>query len=209
VPRPPSAPHYFNEDPSAPSRPRPIRLRLPDIDVELTADSGVFAATQLDPGTRLLLREAPPPPASGRVLDLGCGYGAIAVALALRAPGAEVVAVDINSRALELCAANARAAGVRIRSVRPEEVDGAETYDAIYSNPPIRIGKAALHDLLERWLIRLVPGGHAYLVVLRHLGADSLAEWLRGKAYGVTRLGSKRGYRLLDVQAPGPDPHHP
>jgi 16S rRNA G1207 methylase RsmC len=74
-------------------------------------------------------------------------------------------------------------------------------FAAIYSNPPVRVGKAALHDLLLKWLPRLKPGGRAYLVVQRNLGADSLATWLATQGYQVGRLKSKKGYRILEVYA--------
>jgi len=90
---------------------------------------------------------------------------------------------------------------------RPDEVDPDLRFDAIYTNPPIRVGRQQLLELLTTWLGRLEPGGHAYLVVQRHLGADSLAERLRSQGYEVLRMGSKRGYRLLDVRDASPASH--
>jgi 16S rRNA (guanine1207-N2)-methyltransferase len=147
----------------------------------------------------LLLLEGPPPPAEGDLLDLGCGYGPIAVALARRAPAARVWAVDVNRRALELCATNAEAAGVEVRAATPDEVPTDVPFAGIWSNPPVRIGKGALHDLLVTWLERLAPDGRAALVVHRHLGADSLARWLAEQGWPATRIGSRMGYRLLEV----------
>lgn len=197
--------HYFNPTPSVPSRPRSVRLRLAaDQAVELATDRGVFGYRGVDLGTAILLREAPPPPLSGDVLDLGAGYGPIAIALARRSPDATVWAVDVNERAVELAAMNAEAAGLRnVRSCRPDEVPASVRFAAIYSNPPVRVGKAALHELLERWVGRLEADGHAYLVVQRNLGADSLAKWLGEAGYPVRRLKSKKGYRVLEV-APKP-----
>ena len=81
----------------------------------------------------------------------------------------------------------------------PDEVPDELRFAAIYSNPPVRVGKAALHELLERWLGRLDAGGLAYLVVQRNLGADSLATWLSENGYPVRRLKAKKGYRILEV----------
>jgi 16S rRNA (guanine1207-N2)-methyltransferase len=159
----------------------------------------VFARDGVDPGTKLLLLEAPAPPATGDLLDLGCGYGPIAVALARRSPGATVWAVDVNERARALTVANSAALG-NVRVAAPEEVPGAIRFETIWSNPPIRIGKAALHELLLAWLPRLAPGGRALLVVQKHLGADSLARWLDERGFPTTRLCSRVGYRLLEVQ---------
>ena len=136
-------------------------------------------------------------------MDLGCGYGPIACTLAHRSPASTVWAVDVNDRALALTAANAEAlAQPNVRAVRPEHVPADLTFDGIWSNPPIRIGKTALHELLQSWLPRLKLGAPAWLVVQRHLGADSLASWLGAEGWKVTRTGSKRGYRILKVEHP-------
>jgi len=204
--RAPSGPtsHYFDAEPSARSSPGEVELALPDLHVTLTTDRGVFGTGGVDPGTKLLLLEAPHPAAgaSGHLLDLGCGYGPVAVALGRRAPKATVWAIDVNERARALCAANAAAAGLeRVRVVAPEEVPAEVRFDGIWSNPPIRIGKAALHQLLERWFDRLTPDGQAWLVVHKHLGSDSLARWLDGQGWAAERLASRAGYRILAVRA--------
>jgi 16S rRNA (guanine1207-N2)-methyltransferase len=192
--------HYFSAQPGAPHRPGQVRVVLPDIYLELATDSGVFSPGRLDPGTRLLLEESPAPPASGDLLDLGCGYGPVACVLAKRSPDAIVWAVDVNERALELCARNARAAGLEnVRCVPPGDASLPARFAAIWSNPPVRIGKDALHALLGEWLGRLGPAGSAYLVVARNLGADSLHRWLAGQGWPVTRLAARSGYRLLQV----------
>ncbi|HKW60065.1 MAG TPA: methyltransferase [Candidatus Dormibacteraeota bacterium] len=194
---------YFEARPAVASRPRTVRLRLPDLELDLQADRGVFGFKGIDMGTEILLREAPPPPPAGEVLDLGSGYGPIAIALARRAPQARVWAVDVNGRAVELTRANAAAAGVgNVTAAGPDEVPAAMRFDAIYSNPPVRVGKGPLHDLLQTWLARLKPGGAAYLVVQRNLGSDSLAAWLAGQGWIVGRLKSKKGYRVLAVRRP-------
>jgi 16S rRNA (guanine1207-N2)-methyltransferase len=193
--------HYFSSRPQAPHRPGLVRVVLPDVYLELATDAGVFSPGRLDPGTRLLLDEAPPPPQTGDVLDLGCGYGPIACVLAKRAPGATVWAVDVNERALELCARNAAAAGLpNVRCVPPDDPSLPPRLAGIWSNPPVRIGKAALHELLSAWLGRLAPGGQAYLVAGRNLGADSLHRWLAEQGWPVTRRAARNGYRLLQVE---------
>jgi 16S rRNA (guanine1207-N2)-methyltransferase len=193
--------HYFSARPEAPHRPGLVRVVLPDVYLELATDAGVFSPGRLDPGTRLLLDEAPAPPPTGDLLDLGCGYGPIACVLAKRSPGATVWAVDVNERALELCARNAATAGLpNVRCVLPEDPSIPPRLAGIWSNPPIRIGKAGLHALLSAWLGRLAPGGCAYLVAGRNLGADSLHRWLADQGWPVTRRAARSGYRLLQVQ---------
>ena len=193
--------HYFSPRPQAPHRPGLVRVVLPDVYLELATNAGVFSPGRLDPGTRLLLDEAPAPPPGGDLLDLGCGYGPIACVLAKRAPGATVWAVDVNERARELCARNATAAGLpNVRCVTPDDPSVPPRLAGIWSNPPVRIGKAALHELLSAWLGRLAPGGQAYLVAGRNLGADSLHRWLAEQGWPVTRRAARNGYRLLQVE---------
>jgi 16S rRNA (guanine1207-N2)-methyltransferase len=193
--------HYFTAVPSAPSKPVAIELRLPGMELDLVADRGVFSASRVDPGTMALLRESPPPPGSGELLDLGCGYGPIACALARRSPAARVWAVDVNSRALALTEANAVSNGLgNVTVAPPDQVPADIVFSGIWSNPPVRVGKPALHNLLSCWLPRLGTGASAWLVVNRHLGADSLAGWLEGGGWVVRREASKSGYRVLQVR---------
>lgn len=190
--------HYFSTEPGAATRTRTVAFSAGGRDYALTSDSGVFSGYRLDPGTAVLLRKAPlPGPRGGTYLDLGCGYGPIAMVLASSSDRATVYAVDVNSRALDLVRANAAALGVadRVHTEVPDDV----RFDEIWSNPPIRVGKAELHALLSTWLPRLVPGGNAWLVVARHLGADSLQSWLAGQGYEVTRHASQKGYRVFQV----------
>jgi 16S rRNA (guanine1207-N2)-methyltransferase len=198
---------YFAEQPAAAHRPRTVQVVLGDLHLALATDSGVFSAGRLDPGTRFLLDAAPPPPAEGDLLDLGCGYGPLALVLATRAPAAQVWAVDVNLRAVELCERNAADAGLaNVRCVAVDEAgpDTAvlpERYAVIWSNPPIRIGKLALHAVLAAWLGRLQPGAAAYLVVQRNLGADSLQRWLEQVGWTAARFAARAGYRILEVRA--------
>ena len=199
--------HYFDPAPVAESKPRTLHLHVGDLAVELQADRGVFGSRAIDLGTLTLLKEVPLPPPEGDLLDLGCGYGPIAIALARQSPSATVWAVDVNERALQLTRTNAIATKTpNVQACLPEEVPDQVRFSAIYSNPPVRVGKAPLHEILERWLPRLRPGASAYLVVQRHLGSDSLAAWLSGQGWRVQRLKSKKGYRILQVspeQPPG------
>ena len=192
--------HYFSAQPGARHRPGQVQVILSDVYLELATDAGVFSPGRLDPGTRLLLEGSPAPPASGDLLDLGCGYGPVACVLAKRSPGATVWAVDVNERALELCARNAAAAGLaNVRCVSPAGPGLPAQFAGIWSNPPIRVGKQALHGLLASWLGRLAPGGQAHLVVQRNLGADSLQRWLQSQGWTAARIASRSGYRVLEV----------
>ena len=201
--------HYFTAQPEAAERRQAITVDLWGRTVRLSTAAGVFSAERLDPGTAVLLRSSPVPTGAPRLLDLGCGYGPIALALALHCPRATIDAVDVNERALALCRHNATALGVadRITVCRPEQTDPAQRYDEIWSNPPIRIGKQPLHELLLTWLPRLKPPGVARLVVARNLGSDTLQAWLIDQGYDCVRAASAKGFRVLTVTGqPEPSP---
>jgi 16S rRNA (guanine1207-N2)-methyltransferase len=200
--------HYFSRHPASSDERTPLSVRLAGRLLTLETAPGVFSSRRLDPGTSVLL-DGLDPPSTGSILDLGCGWGAIAIASALLSPDATVWAVDVNERARDLTRRNADAVARehplgRIEVAAPEDVPSDLLFDAIYSNPPIRIGKDALHGLLAQWLPRLVSGASSRLVVQRNLGADSLAAWLAaqtddaGVSWGaVTREASSKGYRVL------------
>jgi 16S rRNA (guanine1207-N2)-methyltransferase len=194
--------HYFTADPTVAFRRASVEAEVWGHPLSLTSGSGVFARGRVDVGTAVLFRETRPPDA-GRYLDLGCGYGVIGLAVAVAVPGAVVRGVDVNERAVLLATENAASLGVgdRFTASTPDRVPADERYDEIWSNPPIRIGKEALHDLLLTWLPRLVPGGRAVLVVGKNLGADSLQRWLAGQGYPTTRLASAKGFRVLEARS--------
>ncbi|RMI08909.1 class I SAM-dependent methyltransferase [Cellulomonas triticagri] len=197
--------HYFTAEPASPDERRTRTVHLAGQDVAVETAGGVFSPDHLDGGTDVLLRHVPAPPRDGALLDLGCGWGPITLTLALRSPGAEVWGVDVNERALDLTRRNAAALGLGgVHAVRPEDVPDDVRFAAIWSNPPIRVGKETLHAMLRQWLHRLVPGGEAYLVVAKNLGSDSLLRWLAAELDGaatVDRVATDRGFRVLRVVA--------
>ncbi|WP_111720911.1 class I SAM-dependent methyltransferase [Homoserinimonas sp. OAct 916] len=204
--------HYFTANPASESSLRPFDVLLAGREYRLTTASGVFSSGKLDDGTRVLLKHTPAAPTTGDLLDLGCGWGPIALSLALSSPDARVWAVDVNDRALDLVRRNAATLGLdNVRAVRPEEVPAEVRFATIWSNPPIRVGKQVLHELMLSWLPRLQPDSSAWLVVQKNLGSDSLQRWL-GEAlpaeFTVLRAEISKGYRVLEVRrlAEGHDP---
>jgi 16S rRNA (guanine1207-N2)-methyltransferase len=192
--------HYSDSVPMAASDPRTVHVSLPDLAFDFRTDAGVFGRQRLDPGTKILLLEAPKLPEKGQFLDLGCGAGPIALTMAMRRPASSVVAVDVNRRARDLTAGNAHSLGLDNVVVHPpEEVPEDILFDVIWSNPPIKVGKAVLHAMLSTWIPRLTPEGSAILVVHKNLGSDSLATWCSGQGWTVRRLTSRQGYRLLQI----------
>ena len=170
--------HYFHT-PDEPLVTHEFNATIFGRDLTFTAARGVFSGDGLDLGTRVLLREVDPPEA-GHLLDLGCGVGTIAVGLAVASPGVTIDAVDVNAGA-------------------PEQIDEHVRYDEIWSNPPIRIGKQALHELLLTWLPRLQPDGVAWLVVGKNLGSDSLQRWLNDQGFNTVKHASAKGFRVLKL----------
>jgi 16S rRNA (guanine1207-N2)-methyltransferase len=191
--------HYFSADPAVPFTREPLVADLWGRRLVLTSGSGVFARGRIDGGTAVLFRETEPP-GGGRFLDLGCGYGVIGLAIAACSTDAVVTGVDVNQRAVLLATENALSLGLsdRYAAMTPDDVPAAATYDEIWSNPPIRIGKQALHDLLLTWFARLAPDGRAVMVVGKNLGADSLQRWLGEQGYPTERLASAKGFRVLE-----------
>ena len=197
--------HYFTAAPASAAQRRAVTVELAGRQVTVSTAAGIFSPDGVDKGTAVLLREAPAPPAAGALLDLGCGWGPIALTLALRSPEAQVWAVDVNERSLDLLRTTASSLGLdSVHPCRPEDVPEDLRLAAIWSNPPIRVGKAVLHDMLLTWLPRLVVGGAAYLVVQKNLGSDSLQRWLGeqlpAEAYAVSRYASDKGFRVLEVR---------
>ena len=194
--------HYFSARPASAEQRRRLHVRLAGRDVEVETAGGVFSPDHVDLGTQVLLRTVPEPPATGDLLDLGCGWGPVALTLALLAPDARVWAVDVNERALDLARRNAARLGLgNVVVATPDEVPGDVSFATVWSNPPVRIGKPALHDLLRTWLPRLAPGADAWLVVGRNLGADPLQRWLTEEAgLATTREASAKGFRVLRVR---------
>lgn len=202
------ADHYFTSQPSTPLKRRPLTVWLAGAERTLQTAGGIFSPDGVDKGTAVLLNGAPPPAAGGNLLDIGCGWGPVALTLALRSPGAAVHAVDVNERSIELTTDNAKALGLaNVHASTPDAVDPGLRFNTIWSNPPIRVGKAGLHSILLMWLPRLADGGTAYLVVQKNLGADSLQRWLAAElderfpdaSFKVSRDSTHKAFRILKV----------
>ncbi len=196
-----SGEHYFTSRPISLGDVRPLHVRLVGRSVTVQTAPGVFSPDRLDIGTAVLLDTVPPPPLAGALLDLGCGWGPLALTMGLLSPGAAVYAVDVNERALDLTRRNAVALGLTsVHACLPDQVPPDLRFATIWSNPPIRVGKAALHEQLRGWLARLERQGTAYLVVQKHLGADSLHRWITSElGMPCARIASARGFRVLAV----------
>jgi 16S rRNA G1207 methylase RsmC len=194
--------HYFSEQPQTDAKTHSVEFELEGTVFNLTAASGTFSSTRLDSGTRVLLKESALFPDSGTVLDIGCGWGPISLAVATLRPETEVFGLDVNSRSLELAQANAAALKLKnFKAVRAEQIPNELLFDGIWSNPPIRVGKAVLHQLMQTWIPRLKPGASAMLVVQKQLGAESFQKWLAETftEFDVAKQSIDKGYRVIRV----------
>jgi 16S rRNA G1207 methylase RsmC len=198
-----SSDHYFSQEPKSNYQPKQIELNVAGEVFKVSTASGTFSPLRVDVGTSVLIDHLELAPNNGNILDLGCGWGPIAMNLAKHSPKATIWAVDVNNRSLELTSENAKTIGVtNIRAATPDKVPADIEFSGIWSNPPIRIGKKELHALLLTWLPRLEKGASAYLVVQKNLGSDSLQKWLTETlvdGFEVTRLTSVKTYRIIQV----------
>lgn len=194
--------HYFDESPAGDFKPKEISLTLAGQSFTLFTAGSVFSPDHLDQGTAVLLDHLNAAKPSGTFLDIGCGWGPIALALALKSPKATIYAIDVNERSLELTKLNAARLGItNVIVCKPEDVPAEISFDQIWSNPPIRVGKHVLHEILQLWINRLAEGSSAYLVVQKNLGSDSLQKWLTAefKEFETSRIDTAKSFRVLKV----------
>ena len=195
--------HYFASSPEGPLVTREISVTLNGNKTAVLTAGGVFSPEHIDQGTQVLLTHIESANPTGTFLDVGCGWGPIALALALQSPKATIYAIDVNERSIQLTKMNAEKLGIsNIITCKPDEVPQHILFDEIWSNPPIRVGKKVLHEILNLWLKKLVPGGTARLVVQKNLGSDSLHKWLVDEfdsGYESTRIDSSKTFRVLKV----------
>ena len=196
--------HYFSEAPGSDYKPKEIKVELNGQLVSVTTAGGIFSPDHIDQGTAVLLAHLDEAPSGGNILDIGCGWGPIALSLAMHSPKAIIWAIDVNERSLELTAKNAERLGVKnIKCAKPEDVPGDISFSGIWSNPPIRVGKDVLHEILLTWLPRLQKDAEGYLVVQKNLGADSLHRWLEAELpenFSTIRVDTAKSFRVLRVK---------
>jgi 16S rRNA G1207 methylase RsmC len=202
-----SSEHYFSETPGSTFKPKQIQVVIDGREVSLTTSGGIFSPDHIDQGTQILLNHLDDAPPSGNILDIGCGWGPIALSLASRSPKATIWAIDVNERSLELTAANAAKLGLtNVNTCKPDEVPADLKFSGIWSNPPIRVGKDVLHEILLTWLPRLDHDAEGYLVVQKNLGADSLHRWLESELpdeFSTIRVETSKSFRILRVKNRG------
>ena len=194
--------HYYTENPSSAHDERRVTLRALGNELTFVTDAGVFSRDGLDRGTEALLDALPS--LVGRVLDLGCGWGAVGVALGKRYPALDIVMTDINSRAVELARRNLAANGVKAVVVQGDGFEAVEgVFDVVVTNPPIRAGKAVIYGLFSDAKRFLKPGGALYIVIRKQQGAPSALKYLweiYGDAEVIDRSG---GFHVIRARESG------
>jgi 16S rRNA (guanine1207-N2)-methyltransferase len=192
--------HYFSKNQSeTQSKPKRVSFFIGNDRFEFTTDSGVFSKQGLDFGSRLLLESIETRP-SDKVLDLGCGYGPIGIALQKKYQSM-VWMSDVNQRALELTTMNAvhlKAAVQVIESDGFNSIDGL--FDVIVSNPPIRAGKQVMYQLFRDAQKHLLEGGRFVIVIRKDQGAESAYKELLTYFQNVSIIAKKSGYFIIECQ---------
>lgn len=202
--------HYFDAQPEAASNVRSIQFSLEGRTFDLLTDRGVFSKGGLDIGTsvllRALIRDLRQNPLSGRLLDLGCGYGPVGVVLKRVFPGLELTMTDVNRRALELARQNLKRNGIHYAAVLESDgyaALGGQTFDLIVTNPPIRAGKQTVYRFLDGAAVHLNPGGRLYAVIGKKQGAPSAERHLAGQMGNCVRIERDAGFWVLRCDRPG------
>ena len=192
---------YFTKDPTSQSRVATAVWEYQGKEIEFLTDSGVFSRGHVDYGSRLLAESLPK--LAGRVLDLGCGYGFLGVAMKLMNPAIEIVLCDVNRRALDLARQNAKRHSVAAEILESDGYAGVTgSLDAIVTNPPVRAGKDVYYPWFDGAPRRLRPGGALYVVLQRKQGAPSAQKRLEGLFPHVRIIARGAGYHIIEARMP-------
>ena len=193
---------YYTADPHSESKPMPCAFPYRGYGLNFMTDAGVFSKGELDVGTRLLLDALPA--LSGDVLDLGCGWGAIGVAVAKANREARVVMADVNHRALGLAKDNCARNGVTAEVIESDGMAAVmgRAFDAVITNPPIRAGKQVIYKMFADAAVSLKEGGALYLVIRKQQGAESCVKYLKTLFDEVEKLDKSAGFWVLKASGP-------
>lgn len=193
--------HYFVNDPTLETKPQLIKYAILDRTFSLKTDVGVFCKDRIDEGTFAFLKALIPLHLAGRVLDVGCGYGALGLTLAAFEPKTRFYLIDVNARAIALCAENQKTLGLTNVETFISDIYQNVTgkYDSIVTNPPIRAGKKVIYAMFDGAWDYLVDGGSLFIVIRKSLGAPSASAHI-AKVFGnCTLLTREKGYYIYQA----------
>ena len=192
--------YYFDENPAIESNIREISFSLYGQNYTYFTDNGVFSKSKVDEGSYIFLKVLLPLHLTGRILDLGCGYGPIGLTIAINSQEARVDLADINSRALALASRSGERLNLNSRvtflhSDIFEKIEGP--YDSIVVNPPIRAGKIVTYRMYSESKQYLIDGGSLYVVIRRKQGAESALKYIETVFENVSVLHKEKGYWII------------
>jgi 16S rRNA (guanine1207-N2)-methyltransferase len=189
--------HYFSASPTSEHRYAEAEYVYRGETLRFLTDAGVFSRGEVDFGTDVLLR-ALPQEMAGRVLDLGCGWGAVGASVGKKYPACRIVMSDVNERALALAAKNAAANGVQAETAQSDGLERVEgPFDYILTNPPIRAGKQVIYRLFAESAQKLSPEGSLYIVIRKQQGAESAVKYLKTIFQQVDTVDKSGGFWVI------------
>ncbi|MDV6377344.1 class I SAM-dependent methyltransferase [Sporosarcina sp. GW1-11] len=192
--------HYYSKNPQVSSAPKHWKAEIRNKMFTFTTDAGVFSKGGIDGGSKLLAETFKEPSVEGDLLEIGCGYGPIALSIASDFPERLVHMVDVNERALALSKTNAQ--NNQLQNVKIYESNGIDQVEqagfaAILTNPPIRAGKQTVFSFYEGAYEKLASGGELWVVIQKKQGAPSTVAYLKELFGNVATVAKKKGYFIL------------
>ena len=190
------AEYYYTNNPTSEHEERHFTSVFMGRTLAFETDAGVFSKQHIDPGSEILCKSLPE--LHGRVLDMGCGWGAMTVMALARFPALDVTMADVNERALDLAVRNVQKNGMQAKAVLSDGFERVEgEFDAVMTNPPIRAGKAVIYRMFEDAKAHLAEGGRLFLVIRKQQGALSAKAKIEEIFGNCEVINKEKGYYIL------------
>jgi len=190
--------HYFSNSENTPSNRRELSFRFLGLDLTFVSDDGIFSKSKPDDGSLLLAETAIQEKLSGKILDMGCGYGLVGLLVKKFNPEITIDGIDVNIKAVQCAVASAERLGLEAHyMVKDGREDLGSVYDCILLNPPIRTGKATIFELYRNAYKHLKPQGSLIIVIRRQQGSASSFKELQSIFPTVSRIKLSKGYEII------------
>lgn len=193
---------YFENDPNIVSKEHQIFYQINEKKFSLTTDNGVFSKSQLDEGTLALLKVLLPLKLQGKILDVGCGYGALGLTLASFLPASQFTLIDINDRACNLARINTKKLKLQNVTVLQSDIyqNVEDIFNSIVINPPIRAGKKVIYSMFKGAYDYLIDGGSLFIVIRKSHGAPSACSYIKEVFGNCELLKRDKGYYIYEAK---------